>query len=111
MSNLSLFPAIVVDAPATEGIKYAGSKLRLLPYILERLIRSTAARWIILSYSSGGRATAEDLHAILHANGRIVDVMELDHRRNVMASMKWTNEWLHDAGTPNREFLFLIDRG
>ena len=78
---------------------------------LERLIRSTAARWIILSYSSGGRATAEDLHAILHANGRIVDVMELDHRRNVMASMKWTNEWLRDAGTPNREFLFLIDRG
>ena len=110
MDNFSLFPAIVVDAPFTEGIKYAGSKLRLLPYI-ERLIRSTAARWSILSYSSGGRATAEDLHAILHANGRIVDVMELDHRRNVMASMKWTNEWLRDAGTPNREFLFLIDRG
>ena len=28
---------------------------------LERLIRSTAARWIILSYSSGGRGTAEEI--------------------------------------------------
>lgn len=78
---------------------------------IERLIRSTEARWVILSYSSGGRATAEDLHAILHANGRLVDLVELDHRRNVMAGMKWTNEWLRDAGAPNREFLFLIDRG
>ena len=37
--------------------------------------------------------------------------MELDHRRNVMAGMKWTNAWLRDTGAPNREFLFLIDRG
>ena len=78
---------------------------------IERLIRSTAARWIILSYSSGGRATAEDLYDLLHTNGRVIDIMELDHRRNVMAGMKWTNAWLRDAGAPNREFLFLIDRG
>ena len=78
---------------------------------IERLILSTAARWVILSYSSGGRATAEDLYDLLHANGRVIDIMELDHRRNVMAGMKWTNAWLRDAGAPNREFLFLIDRG
>lgn len=78
---------------------------------IERLIRSTAARWVILSYSSGGRATVEDLYAILRENGRVMDVMELDHRRNVMARMTWTNAWLRAAGVPNREFLFLIDRG
>ena len=31
----SLFPDLVLDSPDTEGIKYAGSKLRLLPYILQ----------------------------------------------------------------------------
>lgn len=78
---------------------------------IERLIRSTAARWIILSYSSGGRATADELNDILCANGKVLDVIELDYRRNVMAGMKWTGKWLRDADVSNREFLFLIDKG
>ncbi len=78
---------------------------------IERLIRSTAARWVILSYSSGGRATADEVNDILYANGDVVDIVQLDYRRNVMAGMKWTNEWLRDADSPNREFLFLIDKG
>jgi adenine-specific DNA-methyltransferase len=77
---------------------------------IERLIRSTAARWVVLSYSSGGRATADELNGVLSTAGNIVDVVELDYRRNVMAGMKWTNEWLRDAESPNREFLFLIDK-
>ncbi len=32
---MRLFEDIPVDAPPTEGIKYAGSKLKLLPYILQ----------------------------------------------------------------------------
>ena len=78
---------------------------------IERLIQSTAARWIILSYSSGGRATAYEVNDILSANGDVVDIIELDYKRNVMAGMKWTHEWLRDADAPNREFLFLIDKG
>jgi hypothetical protein len=31
-------------------------------------------------------------------------------RENVMAAMKWTNEWLRDAEQANREFLFLIEK-
>ena len=77
---------------------------------LERLIRSTAARWIILSYSSGGRGTAEEINHILSECGKIVDVIKVDYRRNVMAEMKWTHEWLSDAESPNLEFLFLIDK-
>lgn len=77
---------------------------------IERLIRSTTARWIILSYSSGGRATADELNDVLSSNARVVDVIEMDYKRNVMAGMKWTNEWLRDAESPNREFLFLIDK-
>ena len=33
--NPSLFPDLVLETPNTEGVKYAGSKLRLLPYILQ----------------------------------------------------------------------------
>jgi len=78
---------------------------------IERLIQSARAQWIILSYSSGGRATAEELKDVLAANAEVVDIIELDYKRNVMASMKWTNDWIRDSESPNREFLFLINKG
>ncbi|MCY4303247.1 MAG: hypothetical protein OXC62_00430 [Aestuariivita sp.] len=31
---------------------------------IENLIESTAARWIILSYGSGGRGSAEDINQV-----------------------------------------------
>lgn len=77
---------------------------------LEKLIRSTTARWIILSYVSGGRGTAEEVNQILSECGKIVDIVKVDYRRNVMAEMKWTHEWLSEAESPNFEFLFLIDK-
>ena len=77
---------------------------------IERLIQSTRARWIILSYSSGGRATADELNQVLTNAGTILDVVEVDYKKNVMAGMKWTNEWIRDASKPNREFLFLIEK-
>lgn len=77
---------------------------------IERLLKATSAQWIVLSYSSGGRATANELYDVVCRNGRLKEVLELDYKRNVMAGMKWTNEWLRDAEEPNREFLFLIER-
>ncbi len=77
---------------------------------IERLLHATSARWVILSYSSGGRATADEVNQIVRRNGRLREVIELDYKRNVMAGMRWTNEWLRDAEEPNREFLFLIER-
>lgn len=77
---------------------------------IERLIQNTHARWIILSYSSGGRATAGELNEALEANGSLTEVIEVDYKRNVMAGMKWTNDWIQNANVPNREFLFLIER-
>ena len=43
MNAPSLFADVAVDAPQTEGVKYAGSKLKLLPYILQ-LVRKVEAR-------------------------------------------------------------------
>ena len=77
---------------------------------IEKLIKATQARWIILSYSSGGRATAEELNEVMRSNGRLLDVVELDYKKNVMSGMKWTNEWLRDAELRNREFLFLLEK-
>jgi adenine-specific DNA-methyltransferase len=77
---------------------------------IAKLIEAAQAHWIILSYSSGGRATSEELNKVMNSHGRLVDVVELDYKKNVMAGMKWTNEWLRDATYPNREFLFLLEK-
>ena len=77
---------------------------------IAQLIQETQARWILLSYSSGGRATAEQLNAVMQNNGKLLATLELDYKRNVMAGMKWTDEWINDAETPNREFLFLLEK-
>lgn len=77
---------------------------------IERLIKSTNARWILLSYSSGGRATAQELNELLCECGAILDFIEVDYKKNVMAEMKWTNEWIRDSEQPHREFLFLIEK-
>jgi adenine-specific DNA-methyltransferase len=77
---------------------------------IARLLAATRAQHIILSYSSGGRATAEQLHDVIASIGHVVEVLEIDYRKNVMAGMSWTNEWIADASIPNREFLFLIEK-
>ena len=77
---------------------------------IERLLREARAKHIILSYSSGGRATAEELNEVMSSVGRVAEVLEIDHRKNVMAGMRWTNEWVSEAESLNREFLFLIEK-
>ncbi len=72
------------------------------------LLRLTNAEHIILSYSSGGRATATELNECIAAIGQTVEAVEIDYKRNVMADMQSTKNWVKDAEEPNREFLFLI---
>ncbi|MAY26283.1 MAG: DNA methyltransferase [Polycyclovorans sp.] len=73
-------------------------------------LASIRAKHVLLSYSSGGRATAEELNRVINENGRLLEAVEVDYRRNVMADMRWTNEWVRDAEAPNKEFLFLIQK-
>jgi adenine-specific DNA-methyltransferase len=77
---------------------------------IERLLRQTKARHIILSYSSGGRATAEELNEVIRSGGKLIEVVEVDYKRNVMGGMRWTHEWVRDADQTNREFLFLVEK-
>lgn len=77
---------------------------------IKRLIDQVGSRYILLSYSSGGRATAEQLNAILGEAGKMIASAEFDYRRNVMSAMRWTNAWIRESEVPNREFLFLLEK-
>ena len=77
---------------------------------IENLIRDTQAKWVILSYSSGGRATAQELDSILRANGELTKVVSIDYYKNVMANMTWVNQWISESEQPNREFVFLLKK-
>lgn len=77
---------------------------------IARLLQNTKAPYILLSYSSGGRATAEELNEVMRASGRLIEALEIDYRKNVMSAMRWTREWVNQAETPHKEFLFLIEK-
>ena len=76
---------------------------------IDQLISEISARYILLSYSSGGRATREELMDILQSHGLLKKVFEIDYQKNVMAGMTSTNEWLSD-NQQNREYLFLLEK-
>ncbi len=97
-----------VSASVFEEFRRNGSGRFIATEAIEKLVRETPCEWILLSYSSGGRATAEELDKVLRNNGEIVDTVEVDHKKNVMANMRWTNRWLNEIEKPNKEFLFLI---
>lgn len=77
---------------------------------IEKMLQETQVNHIILSYSSGGRATAQELNETINKAGKLIDAIEVDYKRNVMGGMRWTNEWIKEAEAPNREFLFLIEK-
>ena len=77
---------------------------------IERLLHDTNARYILLSYSSGGKSTAEEFFETISSRGQLLKMMEIDYKKNVMSTMKWTHEWASEAEKPNREFLFLLER-
>ncbi len=76
---------------------------------IDRMIKETNAQYILLSYSSGGRATKQELFDIIHSYGKLISAKEIDYRKNVMAGFSWTNEWLNDNGA-NKEYLFLMKK-
>lgn len=76
---------------------------------IKELIEQTQARYILLSYSSGGRTTKEELNSILHSNGTIIAAREINYKKNVMSSMRWTHEWINSDGK-YKEYLFLLEK-
>ncbi len=100
----------VVAASVFEEFRRDESGRLIAVEAIRNALAHVRARHVLLSYSSGGRATAEQLNQVITENGRLVEVIEVDYRRNVMAGMRWTNEWIRDAELPNREVLFLVEK-
>lgn len=76
---------------------------------IRSLIEQTGARYILLSYSSSGRASKEELLNILTASGKVLHAVEIDYKKNVMSTMRWTNEWINSDGK-YVEYLFLLEK-
>lgn len=76
---------------------------------LRKLIQETKSRYILLSYSSGGRATKQELNDIINESGRLLKAVEIDYKKNVMGNMRWTNEWINSDGK-HHEYLFLMEK-
>ena len=68
------------------------------------------ASYIILSYSSGGRATASELADVIASKGKVLDTVLIDYKKHIMTSMKWTNEWVNESKEPHKEFLFVLQK-
>jgi len=47
---------------------------------------------------------------VLNGYGHIVDVRKIDYKKNVMATMKWTNDWVKDTEEKNYEYLFMLEK-
>ena len=79
---------------------------------LKKLIDKTKAKYIVLSYNNNGRATFDAITEILRELKMQCSILEMDYRKNVMATMAWTNEWLSSGheNIKNKEFLFLIQK-
>ncbi len=77
---------------------------------IEKLLRKIQTKFVILSYSSGGRATFEDLKKAISIVGNVIDIKKIDYKKNVMTGMRWTDKWVPDIETRNTEYLFLIEK-
>lgn len=76
---------------------------------LRKLIIQTDTRYLLLSYSSGGRATREQLLDILSENGNLLEIRQINYQKNVMSQMRSTKEWINSDGVHN-EYLFLLKK-
>ena len=77
---------------------------------IRKLVERTNCEWILLSYSSGGRATLDNLVEILNDNGKLRQIVEIDLAKNVMSAMKWTMKYAGNAMLKETEYLFLLQK-
>lgn len=78
---------------------------------IEKLIKNTPAKYVVLSYNNNGRATFQAIKDILKNLKKKISIFEMDYKKNVMATItRTTNEWINDTNGRNKEYLFLINK-
>lgn len=100
-----------VSASVFENYKKDDNGQFLALEALQKLVHETNAHYLLLSYSSGGRATKEQLTDIISEAGTLREVKVIDYRKNVMSSMVSTNKWIKDSDNDKHcEYLFLMEK-
>jgi len=78
---------------------------------IEKLVKNTPAKYVVLSYNNNGRATFQAIKDILKNLKKKISIFEMDYKKNVMATItRTTNEWINKTNGKNKEYLFLIDK-
>ena len=77
---------------------------------IRRLIKECTSPYILLSYSNGGRVAKEDICKVIEEQSQKAQVFLIDYKKNVMAGMRWTHDWIKKEENKNIEFLFLIEK-
>jgi len=78
---------------------------------IEKLIKNTPAKYVVLSYNNNGRATLHAIKEILKNLKKKVSIIEMDYKKNVMATItRTTNEWINEKNGANKEYLFIIHK-
>ena len=100
-----------ISASIFEDFRRGDSGKYIVIEAIEKLLQNTKARYILLSYSNGGRATQAELTEIIRVLDYNSFVAKIDYKQNVMSQMKWTNQWTN-PNAPNKctEYLFLLTK-
>ena len=77
---------------------------------LKRLIKECSSPYILLSYSSGGRAEKKEICEIIENQCKNIKIFSINYKRNIMSSMRWTYRWSKKKEASHKEFLFLIEK-
>jgi adenine-specific DNA-methyltransferase len=78
---------------------------------IEKLIKNTSAKYVVLSYNNNGRAALRAIKEILKNLKKKVFIIEMDYKKNVMATItRTTNEWINGTNEINKEYLFVIHK-
>lgn len=75
---------------------------------VDKLLGLTNARYILFSYSSGGRIPREELLDTLGRHGELLSAETIDYKKNIMAKLTSTNKWTRPKA--NQEYLFLLKK-
>ncbi len=77
---------------------------------IERLIKECSSRYILLSYSNGGRATKKQICEVISDCCTHIQIFSIDYKKNVMSNMRWTYNWVKEKEKKNTEYLFLMKK-
>lgn len=77
---------------------------------IEELFKNANSRYILFSYNNNSRVPIENIIQFIKESGWNFKINKIDYKKNIMASMSSTKEWVNLEDKENFEVLILIDK-